>query len=149
MRTATHFPRPGAVWTVEMRCKLDFISSHFHFVSFHLRELFRPNSRAFLPSSLPFHIGQGYRVHVWRKVGPAKRWHTACSTMAHVLPSSTSPFEESPESSSSDDERDTKLGRPKKWTASRQRKLARLYIFSRLPPKDIPKVLQDDDWVPG
>ena len=73
-----------------------------------------------------------------------------CS-MADVFPSTISTIQECPESlsSGSEDEKGKKIGRPNKWTASRQRKLARLYIFSRLPPRDISKALSNDDWIPG
>lgn len=44
-----------------------------------------------------------------------------------------------------------KRGRPSKWTKSRQRKLARLYLYSNLPPKDISLALEEKDsnWKPG
>ncbi|RKF60329.1 putative ankyrin repeat protein [Erysiphe neolycopersici] len=44
-----------------------------------------------------------------------------------------------------------KRGRPSKWTKSRQRKLARLYLYSTLPPKDISQALEEKDsnWKPG
>ncbi|KAH8803306.1 hypothetical protein F5884DRAFT_503615 [Xylogone sp. PMI_703] len=44
-----------------------------------------------------------------------------------------------------------KQGRPNKWTSSRQRKLARLYLYTSLPREDIPRVLKDkeDNWTPG
>ncbi len=43
-----------------------------------------------------------------------------------------------------------KPGRPNKWTASRDRKLARLYLYSNLPQQDIAKALRDQDgWQPG
>ena len=38
-----------------------------------------------------------------------------------------------------------KTGRRPKWTASRERALARLYLYTSLPPKDIRRVLQDED----
>ncbi|KAH8588368.1 ankyrin repeat-containing domain protein [Bisporella sp. PMI_857] len=47
------------------------------------------------------------------------------------------------------DNQETKIGRPKQWTPSRLRKLARLYLFSKLPPKYIPDALKDGDWIPG
>ncbi|KUJ13222.1 ankyrin [Mollisia scopiformis] len=49
----------------------------------------------------------------------------------------------------------TKSGRPSKWSASRQRKLARLYLYTNLPREDIPRVLKvengnnKENWVPG
>ncbi|RKF48978.1 putative ankyrin repeat protein [Golovinomyces cichoracearum] len=44
-----------------------------------------------------------------------------------------------------------KRGRPSKWTKSRQRKLARLYLYSTLPPKDISQALEEKEsnWKPG
>jgi len=53
------------------------------------------------------------------------------------------------ESCSLDCEQKTKTGRPNNWTASRTRKLARLYLYSDLPPTDIPEALREDNWVPG
>ena len=47
------------------------------------------------------------------------------------------------------EEQESKIGRPKGWTTSRLRKLARLYLFSKLPPKYIPEALQDGEWIPG
>ncbi|KAH7336417.1 hypothetical protein BKA65DRAFT_553069 [Rhexocercosporidium sp. MPI-PUGE-AT-0058] len=46
---------------------------------------------------------------------------------------------------------DTRIGRPNQWTASRQRKLARLYLYTSLPTKDIRQALKDrdSDWFPG
>ena len=42
-----------------------------------------------------------------------------------------------------------KVGRPNNWTPSRQRELARLYLYSILPPEDIPKALKVEGWQPG
>ena len=44
--------------------------------------------------------------------------------------------------------RATKMGRPNQWTKTRSRKLARVYLYSTLPTKDISRVLQDDNWLP-
>lgn len=43
------------------------------------------------------------------------------------------------------------IGRPNKWTASRQRKLARLYLCTLLPKEDIREALKEttEDWEPG
>ncbi len=40
------------------------------------------------------------------------------------------------------------LGRPRKWTVSRSRKLARLYLYSTLSIEKIIKVLEDDGFGP-
>ena len=44
-----------------------------------------------------------------------------------------------------------KTGRPNGWTDSRKRKLARLYLYTNLPPKDICQALKDNEsgWKPG
>lgn len=54
-------------------------------------------------------------------------------------------------SATSNESQTAKPGRPNKWTASRQRKLVRLYLYSTLPPKDIAKALreEEDKWEPG
>jgi hypothetical protein len=44
--------------------------------------------------------------------------------------------------------RATKMGRPNQWTTTRSRKLARVYLYSTLPTKDIGRVLQNDSWPP-
>jgi hypothetical protein len=43
-----------------------------------------------------------------------------------------------------------KTGRPNKWTASRQRKLARLYLYTTLSREEIPRALaeKEDAWTP-
>ncbi|KAH7409198.1 hypothetical protein BKA64DRAFT_639499 [Cadophora sp. MPI-SDFR-AT-0126] len=75
--------------------------------------------------------------------------------MANATPASTfSGVNSSPESSGSSESPNTdrtKIGRPSKWTASRQRKLARLYLFTTLQPKDIREALKEKDpnWMPG
>ncbi|PVH88680.1 hypothetical protein DL98DRAFT_524327 [Cadophora sp. DSE1049] len=75
--------------------------------------------------------------------------------MANATPLSTSlGVNSSPESSGGSESPNTdrtKIGRPSKWTASRQRKLARLYLFTTLQPKDIREALKEKDpnWMPG
>ncbi|KAF4632142.1 hypothetical protein G7Y89_g5988 [Cudoniella acicularis] len=49
----------------------------------------------------------------------------------------------------SDGETRAKAGRKNHWTPSRQRELARLYLYSSLKPQDIPKALKDEGWLPG
>ena len=77
--------------------------------------------------------------------------------MMTMSPPSTSPSANSsapsstPTASSSSTGDRAKTGRPNKWTASRQRKLARLYLYSLLPREDIPRALaeKEDSWTPG
>ena len=77
------------------------------------------------------------------------------SGMANAIPLSTSPgVNSSPESSGGSESPNTdrtKIGRPSNWTASRQRKLSRLYLFTTLQPKDIREALKEKDpnWMPG
>ncbi|CZR60226.1 uncharacterized protein PAC_10122 [Phialocephala subalpina] len=74
--------------------------------------------------------------------------------MSHSSPASTLPASDSSSlypatTSSSAGKVAGKAGRPNNWTPSRQRELARLYLYSILPPKDIPKALKDEGWQPG
>ncbi|KAK7743380.1 hypothetical protein SLS62_010617 [Diatrype stigma] len=41
-----------------------------------------------------------------------------------------------------------KGGRPKEWTPERQRKLIRLYLYTKLPPQRISDLLKDPTWLP-
>ncbi|PMD34833.1 ankyrin [Hyaloscypha variabilis F] len=56
-------------------------------------------------------------------------------------------------SSASPGAQTTKTGRPNQWSASRQRKLARLYLYSILPPNEIRQALEEKvdnwKWMPG
>ncbi|KUJ15364.1 uncharacterized protein LY89DRAFT_735483 [Mollisia scopiformis] len=64
--------------------------------------------------------------------------------------SEPSSWESSNTSIATPPEENKKIGRPSQWTESRQRKLARLYLYSNLPPKDIRLALHDrsDNWLP-
>jgi hypothetical protein len=71
--------------------------------------------------------------------------------MPFTCPSQSSQPEAPPfvaSSSSSGDGR-PKTGRPNKWTLKRQRRLARLSLYSTIKREDVPKVLHEDDWEPG
>ncbi|PMD31522.1 ankyrin [Hyaloscypha variabilis F] len=73
------------------------------------------------------------------------------STVYRSSSAKTSAPSSTPTASSNSGGKGAKQGRPNKWSASRQRKLARLYLYTILPREDIPRVLKDDgdNWTPG